>query len=125
MIAKPAQISFLSRINKLSLRKRHEVEMFDAFFIILYHAAAKAGFVNNFANILINHLLRRQLCVSPQTVAFLFRLDDRDIRVLVSLEPLVLAVSSAAAIPYTFHFCRTVDAVRIWPTSGILFREAI
>jgi hypothetical protein len=64
VIAKSAKIAFSRRVYEFALVERHEVEMLDPFFVILSHSAMKAGFCNDFANILEDEIIWPQIRVS-------------------------------------------------------------
>lgn len=90
--------------------------MLDAFFIVLVHPPPKRGLGDDLADVLENEIISIQIFVHAESIAFLVCLDDGHVGVLLVLEALILAVSSAPAITGALHFCGTVDAVRILST---------
>jgi hypothetical protein len=111
MVAESAKVSSFSRIDELTLGKGHEVEVLDAFLVILVHAPPESGLRDDFANVFENEIIRLEVLVSSQTEAFLVGFDDRNVGVDLSLETLILASVSAAAIPRALHLGGPVDAV--------------
>ena len=84
MVAEPAQVAFFGGIYEFVLCERHEVKVFDAFLVILNHAASKYLLVNHFSNVLKNKIAGLQVGICSETKSFLFRLDNGDIGVLFS-----------------------------------------
>jgi hypothetical protein len=119
VVAEPSKVALLRSIYELTLRKRHEVEVLDTFFIILNHASAEISFSDDFTNILENKVASPHVNICAQAKAFLVGLDDCDVGVLFSLEALVFARVAAAAVIQALHFRRTIDAVGIFTTSTI------
>ena len=76
MIAEAAQVSSFCRINEDAFTERHEVEVFDAFIVILGRSSAEGWFANHLANVLVYKGVRREEGIGSETVAFLFRADD-------------------------------------------------
>ena len=58
MIAKSTEISFLRRIHELTFREGHEIEMLNAFFIILNRATSKCRLIDDFSDILEYEVIR-------------------------------------------------------------------
>ena len=119
MITEPTQIASFRSVDKFALVERHEVEVLDPFLVILLHAPPEDIFANNLANIFKYKVIRSQIGVSAESVAFLDGFDDGDVGVLLLLETLILAASPAPAIPDTLHFGRTVDTVGVLATGLI------
>ena len=114
MVAEPAEVALFRCIDKLTLGEGHEIEVFDAFLIILVHAPPESRLRDDFTNVFEDEIIRLEIIVSTQAEAFLVSLDDRDIGVDFSLEALVLAPISAAAIPGALHLGGPIDAVRVF-----------
>jgi hypothetical protein len=119
VVAESAKVSPFGRIDKLTLGKGHEVEVLDAFLIILMHAPPESRLRDDFTNIFEDEIIRLEILVSTQTEAFLVSLDDRNIGVDLSLKTLVLASVSAAAIPGALHLGGPVDAIRVFATGMV------
>jgi hypothetical protein len=84
----------------------------DALLVVLQHAAAEGGLVDDLADVLVHKVIGLQVSVRPQAKALLLRLDDRDLGILLALEPLVLAAIAAVAFAvYALDLGRPVDAV--------------
>lgn len=116
MIAKPAQVTLLCRINKFALIEGHEIEMLDPFLIVLSHAPPEICLVDHLSDVLENKLVRSQVELSTETKPLLVGFDDGHIRVFPSLESLILAFGAAAAIIYTFNLGRAIDTIRVFTT---------
>lgn len=64
MIAESTEVSFFGRVDKFAFVEGHEVEVLDAFLVILVHAASKSGFRDDFADIFKNEYIGVQIFVS-------------------------------------------------------------
>ena len=120
MIAKSAEISFFGGIDKLPFAKRHEVKMLDSFLIVVEHALPELCLVNDFADVLENEFVRRQVDIHTQTVTFLIGLYDGNIGVPSSLKSLILTVRAASTVAEALDFSGTVDAIGVFATSNVL-----
>jgi hypothetical protein len=96
--------------------------MLDTFIGILNGAPPERRLIDNFADVLENKIIGVQVSVRPQTISFFLGFNDRNIGVLFALEALILTTFTTVAITISaaFHFRRTVDTVRIFPTRLIL-----
>lgn len=121
VIAEAAEIALLGRIDELVLREGHEVEMLDAFLVILYRALPKGRLVDDLADVLEDKVVGFQVNIGPEPEALFFGLNDRDVGVLPLLKSLVLAPGTAVAFPaHALHLGRAIDAVGIFATRMIL-----
>lgn len=85
--------------------------MLDALPIVLHHAGPECRLVDDLANVLKNKVVGLQVLVCSQAETLLVRLDDRNVGILLALEPLVLAPLSAIGAIYTLYLGGSVDAV--------------
>jgi hypothetical protein len=125
VVTESTKVSFFGRIDKLTFGEGHEVEVLDAFLIILVHAPPESRLRDDFANVFEDEIIRLEILVSTKTEAFLVSLDDRNVGVDLSLEALVLTAVSAAAIPGALHLGGPVDAIRIFAARIIGLRLRI
>jgi hypothetical protein len=96
----------------------------DALLVVLHHSVAEGGLVDDLAEVLEDEVIGLQVSICPQAESLLLGLDDRDVGVLLALEPLVLAALPAVAIAIdTLDFGRPVDAVRVF-TAGVVLAVA-
>jgi len=114
MVAKTAEVTLFCRVDELTLGEGHEIEVLDAFLIILVHAPPESRLRDDFANVFEDEIIWLEMIVSTQAEAFLVSLDDRNVGVDLLLEALVLAPVSAAAIPRALHLGGPVDAIRVF-----------
>lgn len=96
MVAKATEASLLCSVDEFILPQRHEVEMLNAFLVVLHHATAKGRLVDHLSHILVDELVLVEVRVRAQAVALLLRLDNGYIGVEFPLEALVLAEIAAA-----------------------------
>jgi len=111
VVAEASKVTSLGCVDKLTLRERHEVEVLDAFFVILLHAPPEDIFANDLADILKDEVISFEILVSTQAVAFLLCLDDCNVCELFTEEALILTSRSASAISDALHFGGAVDTV--------------
>jgi len=124
MIAESTEIAFLRSINEFRFREGHEIKMFDAFFVIGDGSFPECLLIDYFADVLKNKIVRTQISICSQAIAFLLRPDDGYAGVLFALEALILTVYATIAIAINaFHFSRTVDTVRFF-SARIIFAIA-
>jgi hypothetical protein len=96
----------------------------DALPVVFHHSVAEGGLVDDLAEVLEDEVIGLQVGICPQAESLLLGLDDRDVGVLLALEPLVLAALPAVAIATdTLDFGRPVDAVRVF-TAGVVLAVA-
>lgn len=93
--------------------------MFDLLLIVESHTAPKLSLGNDFTDVLEDELVRSQIGLGTEPIAFLFGLDDGDIGIFLSLESLILAVRATSAITHALYLGGAVDAVGIFPASSI------
>jgi hypothetical protein len=94
--------------------------MLDALLVVFHHPAAKRRLVDDLTDVLEHKVVGLQVSICPQAVSLLFGLDDRDLGILLALEPLVLTAIAAVAVTVdAFDFGGAVDAVRVL-TAGVV-----
>ena len=120
VVAKSTKIASFCSIDELALAQGHEIEMFDAFLIVLNHTFSKRGFRNSFTNVFEDEVVGPEIRVCTEAIAFLLGLDNRYIGIKASEKSLVLTRWTTAAIIRTFHLACTVDAVGIVAAGEIL-----
>ena len=125
VVAETSKIAFSGRINEFTFAEGHEIEMDNALFVILDHAATELGLIDDFADVFKDEVSRAKITVCSETIAFLFGFDDGDIGILSLLEALVLAVRAAAAISDTLHFSGSIDAIGVFATCNIFSASRI
>lgn len=116
MIAEPAQITFLGRVDEHIFLQGHEVEVLDALIVVLVSASLKGSHVDHITDVLIDESVGLDIRIGTKTVSFFLRFDDRHRCVLMVLEALILAVGATAAISHTFDAGEPVHTVRIRTT---------
>jgi hypothetical protein len=57
VIAEASHVALACRIYEFTLVERHEIKVFDAFFIVLMHSSAEGVFTNDLANVLENKVM--------------------------------------------------------------------
>lgn len=119
MIAKPTQISLLRGVDEFAFVEGHEVEVLDAFIIVLLHPLSEGVLANDLANVLVYEVVSSQIGLGSQAIAFLFGFDNGDVHPLFSLEALILACRPTTAIAHALHFGGAIDAIRILATGMI------
>lgn len=83
VIAESPKVSLLGCVDELPFVQGHEVEVFNAFLVILYHALSKLTLPNDFADVFINKFIWTKASIGAQTIAFLCCLEDGNISKLL------------------------------------------
>jgi hypothetical protein len=109
----------------LTLVQGHEVEVFDAFLIILYQTLTKCALANNFSDILKYEGPSVEVSISTKSVTFLLSLDNGHVRILLADEALVLTILPAVAVIGTFNTSSTIYTVRVFSTGEVGVRFGI
>jgi hypothetical protein len=125
MVAESPEVALLCCVHEFALGQGHEVKVFYALMVVLYHAATKCSLIDNFAYVLEDEVSWREVLVGSQSKALFVCLDYGNIGVLLAQEPLVLTLSAATAVTHTFHLGGPVDAVGVLTTGIVAFRNGV
>ena len=125
MVAEPPEVALLCCVHEFALGQGHEVKVFYALLVVLYHAATKCSLIDNLAYVLEDEVSWQEVLVRPQAETLLVCFDYGNIGVLLAQEPLVLTLSAATAVTHTFHFGSPVDAVGVLATGIVAFRNRV
>lgn len=85
--------------------------MLDAFLVILSHPPSESGLVDDFADVFVNKLMWPDVALCSKAIPLFLSLDNCYFGIFLSLEALILAVWTAAAVTNALDAGCTVNAV--------------